>query len=354
MMRLFNIFWAMHMRVINIMFGKGLGGIEQAFVDYTRALNAQNNEVIAVIHPDAQILPALKHVAPAHIAMIKNSGQWDIFARKNLRALIKKHKPDAIICHGNRAISMARGAAKNLCPVIGVAHNYNIARLAKTDAAFSITQDLKHKVEQFGQKHCFQIPNMIEAEHTEPTHIGEQTIGSLGRFVKKKGFDVLIEAVAIARTTHPELKLMLAGDGEEKSTIEQLIKSHGLEKNIDLVGWVEDKKTFYSSFNIFCLPSHHEPFGIVLLEAFAHAKPIITTASEGPSEITTHGENALVTPTGDAQAMADAICTLLNDQTQATNLAKQGHNHVKQHYSIEHVGNQIQHALKEIVGHYGK
>ena len=64
---------------------------------------------------------------------------------------------------------------------------------------------------------------------------------------------------------------------------------HGLAGCAGFPGWVDDKPAFFAGIDVFCLPSHHEPFGIVLIEAMAQAMPIVATDSEGPSEILRDG-----------------------------------------------------------------
>src|SRR6202034_4671627 len=99
-------------------------------------------------------------------------------------------------------------------------------------------------------------------------------------------------------------KAVLAGEGEEEGALRDLAREKGLGEELRFAGWVTDKQAFFDSIDLFCLPSHHEPFGIVLLEAMAQGLPVVATASEGPSEILEAGEPGVLVPTNDAGALA--------------------------------------------------
>ncbi len=333
------------MRIINVMFGRNLGGIEQAFLDYCTALELAGHDVLNVAHSKAAIIPHIK----GEFYHLRNFGQYDFFAILKLRKLIEKYQPDAIICHGNRAISLMSKAAKNICPVIGVAHNYNIKRLAKLDAAFTITKDLQDRVMA---RKVFHIPNMVNVpqsimlpqEHETPI-----VIGAMGRFVKKKGFDVFIHSIKKVTETTGNIKVLIAGEGEEKESLRQLTDELNLSHLIEFTGWIDDKEDFFTKLDMFVLPSLHEPFGIVLLEALSYARPVITTDSEGPMEICTHHQDALIVRKNDEDAMAKAITELIGDYELRHTLATNGYNMVTQNYAIQAISQKIDHALHYIV-----
>jgi glycosyltransferase involved in cell wall biosynthesis len=120
-----------------------------------------------------------------------------------------------------------------------------------------------------------------------------------------------------------------------------LCREHNLEDKVEFLGWVKDKESFYFNIDIFCLPSLHEPFGIVLLEAFKYCKPIVSSAAEGPKEIISDGVNGLLTPIGDYVALAKQIEMLNDDWEIAKKIAKGGYQSLKEKYSIDIVGKSI-------------
>ena len=99
--------------------------------------------------------------------------------------------------------------------------------------------------------------------------------------------------------------------------LQQYIERTGLQGRITLIpGLAADDPLLrgaYHAADVFCLPSLHEPFGIVVLEAWAYQRPLITTLFRGAREITTHGEDAYCVPCDDAAALADALRLLIAD-----------------------------------------
>jgi len=350
------------MRIVNTLFARSLGGLEQVFLDYGRALNEADHEVHMVCHPDGPF-PAVVEEMGLPVHTLANIGGWDPLAPMKLRRLLDDLAPDLVIGHGNRSLSLLTGPVTCLLgkpsyPIAGVAQNYKNKRFSRLSGAFSSTEDLLQRLHQeFGlpKSMLFHIPNMIEmpAQVTFRKGEGEIVIGAIGRFVKKKGFDVFLESLALLRERGYRFRAILAGDGdEEKQALLDIIQRHQLELVVEMPGWVTDKASFYEQIDIFCLPSFHEPFGIVLLEAMAHHLPMVSTDTEGPKEILTHNENALVVPKGDARAMADAVAHLLEQPTLQQRLGANAYARVRDHYAMDVVGARLSQAAEKMVAQY--
>ena len=339
------------MHIVNLMFSRGSGGIEQAFVDYCEALQARGHRVTAIAAPGAAVLPELGKLGVTVITL-KNYGQWDLLASWRLLRLLRRLKPDAAIGHGMRAYTHARRATRGLCPMIGVTHNYSTRRLQSADAVFAITTQLRERV--IGQwveaERVYPIPNMVRCPPLDQRPWREPpVIGSMGRFVAKKGFSTYVEALAILRTRGVAFTAVLGGDGEEELALQAVAHEKKLGDILRFTGWVEDKAAFFRGVDVFCLPSLHEPFGIVLLEAFAHGVPVVSSDSEGPSDIIAPGIDALMVKKGDATALADALEKLLENPQLADAMAKKAYYKVVEKYDMRAVGSQMESALDSII-----
>ena len=195
------------------------------------------------------------------------------------------------------------------------------------------------------------MPNMIrvpeyQSATEQPDSNKVPVLAAAGRFVAKKGFDVFIRALRILADREQYFRAVIAGAGEDDAKLRQLTSDLRLDEFIQFTGWIEDKTAFYRSVDIFCVPSLHEPFGIVVLEAFAHALPVISSDSEGPSEIIRHNENGLIVPKGDPEALADAMEKLLMHKDLAASLSKSGLNTLQTHYAMPVVADRLDAALK--------
>jgi glycosyltransferase involved in cell wall biosynthesis len=175
-------------------------------------------------------------------------------------------------------------------------------------------------------------------------------IGAMGRLVAKKGFDVFIAALGRLAAQGTAFRAVLAGDGEDAAALRRLAAESGLAQLLSFPGWVDDKQTFFDGIDMFCLPSHHEPFGIVLLEAMAQALPVVTTASEGPSEIVRDGVDAIIVATADPDALAGGLRLLLADQDRAARLGAGAYRLVRDGYDLPRVAGRLDQALRRIVG----
>ena len=339
------------MHIVNIMFSTSGGGIEQAFVDYTEGLARRGHKVTAITHPDAVVRGQLKVMGIKPVTM-RNMGEWDLLARIRLWIKLKRLKPDVILAHTGRAFTLTKYSH---CPLIGIAHNYNkrVRRMKRADAVFTTTHDLIRFVmeQKIPEDRIFHIPNMVKCD-TLPqrgARNDQPVIGSMGRFVKKKGFDIYIDALKILSERGYRFKAILGGVGEEEKHLKGRIKAAGMKEIVSMPGWVENKKDFYTKIDLFCLPSLHEPFGIVLLEAFTHGTPVIATDSEGPLDIITPNFDALLVKKESASELAAAMARLLDEPDFAATLATNAFVKAKTVYSLESVSERIEKALEVII-----
>ena len=169
--------------------------------------------------------------------------------------------------------------------------------------------------------------NGVDLEEFErPVPDAENTpfVFAIGRHVPEKGFDVLIEA--FARLGRDDLRLVIAGDGSEHRSLRSMADRLGVGDRVELPGRANRERTaeLFRGCEYFVLPSRHEPFGIVNVEAMASEKAIIATAVGGVPEIVRDGDNGLLVEPGDAAALADRMRTLLDEPELRDRLAAAG------------------------------
>lgn len=163
------------------------------------------------------------------------------------------------------------------------------------------------------------IPNGVDlcayaslAPYRMPT--GRPYLLGLGRLVPKKGFDLLLEAFSRIARQHPELDLLLVGDGPERSALERQINTLGLRDRVRLPGKAPARAipSLLAGAELFLIPSRREPFGIVALEALAAGAPIVAAAVDGLPELLREGANGRLVPPSDPGALAAATLSLLD------------------------------------------
>lgn len=146
---------------------------------------------------------------------------------------------------------------------------------------------------------------------------------AIGRFSEQKGFDLLIEAMAVAAQTAQEVTLTLVGDGELRPRIESAVARNGLSARVTFTGWQDEARVRAALANAHALvvPSFAEGLPVVIMEAMASARPVIATSIAGIPELVTPDCGWLV-PSGDANAIASAIENFA--QTPIEQLAEMG------------------------------
>lgn len=339
------------MKIANVMFGRGLGGIEQAFLDYNEALILAGHEVMAVTHPLAAINPDIS--GKLTHTTLSNRGSWDFLAALRLRKLYNDWQPDIIICHGNRAISLNL-LVKPQAGVVGITHNYQLRRFHRLDAVIAITEKLAQAAMKAGvaEEKITLIPNMVRMPHCEVSATGTlpqppMVIGAMGRMVEKKGFHLLLEAAAILHHNGIPFRLRVGGAGGMEVKLRKQAKILGIDSFTEFTGWVQDKAAFFAGMDIFCLPSLHEPFGIVLLEAMAYGKPVVGFSSEGPSEIIRNHE-AILVENGNVEALAEALTYALQQPLAMQEMAISGHQLVEEQYALPAISKKIDALLQKL------
>ena len=337
--------------VLNLMLGRKRGGLEQAAIDYAEALAQANIPALTIAAADADILPALTAIGAPHTTLA-NWGGWDPIAAFRLRRLARKQNARAIICHGNRALRLAHRALARHIPIIAVAHNYRTKRFAAADAIFCITTHARDTFVEAGipRKKLFLMPNMVRLPVPSPGRKPNSppVIGTLGRLIARKGFRDWIEALALLRDRGLDFRAVLGGEGEERDALAQLVGEHSLDDRFEFLGWTKNDANFFNSLDLFVMPSRHEPFGIVLIEAMAHGVPTVTTDVEGPRDIVTDGKDALTAPPQNPAALADAMARLLTDPALAAKLAKAARTRVEKEYTKEAMAARLKTALDKL------
>lgn len=160
------------------------------------------------------------------------------------------------------------------------------------------------------------------------------TIAELHR---SKGLQYCIDAIAKLVPSNPKIYYFIFGDGEEKDRLEILIKFRGLEKNVFLVGFVEDASRFLRAFDAFVLPSVTEAFGLVLLEAGFAGLPVVASRVGGIPEIVDDMRTGLMVPARDGIALAQALQSIVSDDEQRTSFGQALLQKTIQDFSLDRV-----------------
>ena len=357
------------MKIINIILTSQNGGAEQVFIDYLIVLKNLGHEVLAVVKQDAPYADKISSLGIAVKKISNRFGEHDIFAVKELQKILQDFSPMSVIAHVGRSVVLSKKAIKKFPNhkifLIAVNHSNNVKRSIGADLIFSVNSTIFAQTIDAGQSEdsSFVIPNAIDTADIESNHFdvdlskkNQINIGALGRFDRTKGFDVLIKAIDYLNKISQEnksgrtFKLLLAGSGYYEKNLTDLVKDLNLQDKVIFKKWINDKKSFFSEFDIFCLPSKNETFGLVLLEAMKYRKPIVASNSEGPKEIISDNKDGLIfdfyPEDKNHENLANKIIKLIEDRSLANQLVNNANRKLINRYSLT----SLELRLKEIFG----
>ena len=345
------------MKIFNVMFSTVNGGVEQVFLNYTKTLEQQGNQVVSVIHPWAAIR---KECSKNALKTIYSFGRNDFIAVRRLHRLIEAEEPACIVTHTKRAALLFK-QIKTKIPKIAVCHTrQSFSELEQaSDAVIAITDHMHQDIIKSGgaSKMVFTIPNMVHIPegltYTEPKERDVPVIGVSARFSDLKGIDVFIEALAELKRRNIPFKAKIAGDGKQRRQYIKLIQHYALDNQVVLLGWVHDKDAFYNSLSVFCHPSLKESFGLVVVESMMHSLPMVLTELSGPSEIIGGTDSAIMVPPSDPMRLANGLECILVDKSRAKQMAFNAFQRV-QYYSSWNIGPMLHRVLEDCVACHKK
>jgi glycosyltransferase involved in cell wall biosynthesis len=178
---------------------------------------------------------------------------------------------------------------------------------------------------------------------TEPTKDSETArILYVGRLVRSKGVDDLIESYKVVRERIPQSRLIIVGDGPERGRLEGLAHELNLSTGVVFKGTLRGERLDeeYANCTVFAMASKRVPadpaietFGLTLVEALMHGKPVVGTFLGGIPEIVENGVNGLLVPEGQPSELADALIRILTDRDLAFRLRQNGLESAKKRFT---------------------
>ena len=161
-------------------------------------------------------------------------------------------------------------------------------------------------------------PPLSRARHETPEDA--PLLVAMGRLHKAKALDVGLEALAKL----PGVYMWIAGDGPLEANLKALAEQLRISDRVRFLGWRDDSSAIYRAADICVFPSRYEPLGNTVIQSWAHGIPVVAAASVGPAALIRDGEDGLLTPVDDAEALSAAIRRLIEDQALSQRLREAG------------------------------
>lgn len=332
-----------------------LAGAERATVDLACSLGSAGWDVSLLVVRDG---PLRARLDAAGIPVVVTGGEfdwrWPLVVGRMLRQL-RRSRPD--IVHTNLIGSdIVGGIAAHLArvPIIVSTQHDSYARPAvfdlyrrwsgpRTDAVVAVAPGLVEycvSARHVPRERVYVIPNGVDVGRFEVAHAEQRrppVFGAVGSLIRVKGHDVLLRAFAALHAEEPGARLVVAGDGPERSVLVRDAEALGVGRFVGFPGTVGDIPQFLSGIDVFVQPSRQEAMPVAVLEAMAAGKAVIASdiptlralVSGWPEPI------ALLVPVDDADSLVKAMKRLLVRPDLAGRLGDAAYAMVRSEYTIE-------------------
>jgi glycosyltransferase involved in cell wall biosynthesis len=317
-------------------------------------------------------------------------------AYADLKAIIKKFKPDIVHTHAAKAGALGRLAAA-ACGVPVIVHTFHghvfhsyfspfktrlfleIERyLAKKSSAIVTISELqkdeicnRFKVCHANKAHVIPLgfdlsrfrENMDQKREAfrKQYKIDDDTvaIGIIGRFAAIKNHVFFLEGIKdLLPSTSKKVVAILIGDGEEKPAIMQACNLLGLKYGSDgaetgtqviFTSWIKDVDRALAGLDVVALTSHNEGTPVSLIEAQAAGKPVVSTRVGGVENVILENETGFLCHKGDLQQFVSHLQTLVHDESLRKQMSANGWNHVRDKFHYTRLVNDMKRLYNELL-----
>jgi hypothetical protein len=325
---------------LHIIGSKEMGGAERWYLRFLAAMQRAGEPVSALARTGSQL--AMQHLDGVAHAVSPMRSVWDPLSRWQVSHHARASRAPIVQTYMGRATRLT-----HLKPGRGQVHvarlggYYALHPFRHAHAWIGNTRGLCDWMIQGGlpASRVFHITNFadparpVDAESLASlrqriaAHAEDWLIVHPGRFVPVKGHATLLAAFARlpAEIGGRRPRLVLLGDGPLRAELERLARESGTFERIVWAGWQQDPGPWLHLADMVVFPSREEEtLGNVILEAWAHAKPLVCTGFRGAREIARHGEDAWMVPCDDAAALAQGLTRVIADPSAQAALVAAG------------------------------
>jgi glycosyltransferase involved in cell wall biosynthesis len=323
------------LKAITVCGASALGGSETFFVTLTLGLQRGGVNLRSALKHNRIREEALRD-AEIPFDVLPFFRRFDWTTGRRFRRIARAFQPDVVLTITGRGAAMTPPGNYALIGRLGGYYNFDYFR--RCDYLVCNTPDLVRYVTEGGwaKERVFYIPNFPHIDATPAaaralldTPADAPLAVALGRLHRNKAMDVLLKAVAKI----PDLWVWIAGEGPDEAKLKKLARDLGVAERVKFLGWRTDRGALLKAADVCVFPSREEPFGNVVVEAWAYGTPLVTAASTGPAWLCRNGKDAIVVPVDNAEALAQGIRQVLASKDFASRLAENGRKRIESEFS---------------------
>ncbi|PVZ07994.1 glycosyltransferase [Actinomycetospora cinnamomea] len=354
----------------------GVGGAEFVLLNTFRHLDRRRVEPELVSLRDGGSMVPEFRGSDVAVHELHRGGRWDMRSVVRLWRHFRTHRPDVVlVAHFQRAsLTLGRLVARlaGVPTQIVAVHDMGLTSvglrclprhvvetLFLTDALALLgpsQREYLHAEEGVGRypwrrAREFIVPNGVALPERPAVEQHEATraevraewgagpddvvLGVVARLTPQKAHEVLFRAVARLRAQHPNVRVVLAGDGPRREELAAIVEREGLPDVVRFLGERRDVPRLLAGFDVFALSSKHEGVPIAVIEAMAAELPVVAPGVGGLPDVVGDGSEGFVVAPGDDAALADRLARLVADPDLRTALGKNARRRAEHEFTIE-------------------
>jgi glycosyltransferase involved in cell wall biosynthesis len=373
-------------RVLHLINGEYFGGTARVLVNYLGA-GARRADVCVAVHFEGELLHRLQALG-IPTELVRMRGRLDLTAAREVARLARRVGADIVHTHQLRNTLLARLASFAGGPPV-VTHVHSPAFRESTHAWRNAATGAVDRALALRTRRFIAVSNSLAAElrrlgigaervrvvhngiplpapasraagdalHAElGVAAGVPVVGMVAVFRPRKGAELLIQAAARVLNREVPMHLLMVGEAFREegrdygAELRAMADRAGLGANVTFTGFTRDVERIIAGLDLFVLPSRFgEGLPMVLLEAMGAGVPVITTPVEGIAEMVTDGENGVLVPVDDPDALETAMVRALADAPARQRLGAAGRRTVVEGYTSDAMARGIESVYREIV-----
>jgi len=322
------------LKILQISSASSFGGGERYVVDLTKSLIARGHDLYLAVRPQSP-LPRHLQLPPEKILTLPLRNALDVQSAHELDRYVRRRGIEVLHAHMARDYSLAAYAARRNRETKFVAtrhvlfqlnrlHRHTLARATRVIAVSAAVGRELRSQRILSDKQIVVVPNGVDVDRFNRALAGFDRfqylhsvglppdcllVGSIGELRTLKRHDDFIRAAAKI----PDAHFVLAGIGETRKQLEELVVELRLQDRFHFLGWVDEVEKLLCSLDVFVSSSETESFGLVIAEAMAAGTVVVATETEGAKEVIEDGKTGILVPIGDVNAIAAAVTAVLGD-----------------------------------------
>jgi glycosyltransferase involved in cell wall biosynthesis len=345
------------MKILHVETGRHLYGGPQQVIYLVSALLERGHDCTLVCPPETGVDSAARS-AGIQVRNLFCAGDLDLPFAYRLTQYIQATGPDLVHCHSRRGADILGGLAASFADVPAIvsrrvdntemrlmaALRYRPFRkiIAISEAIAAVLRDHDVDADRIKVIRSAVDTTRFEKPVNRDAFLKEFgipkdaiIIGAAGQLIPRKGHRYLLQAIADLRHKHPEIRLIIFGEGHLNNQLRAQAASLGLGEVVKFAGFREDLDDFMGAFDIFVHPALAEGLGVATLKAAAAGVPVIGFNAGGLPEAVVDGETGILVSPENVEELRTAIATLIDDVDLRHRMGAAGQQRMQSEFSID-------------------